>query len=888
MGVVAGRVLAGVAGAALSAGGSGVVGVGVVGVVGLVRAGMVSPASGAALLAEQPEAGGAVFGVSRLELKYAGDAGEAEGAPSLREVLYDEVELAQSGGVFDAPGADGAVRRLRVFELVSGMTSGITPAGLDALLAQLERSVRSRGLAGAIVRPDPSHIARVDGRWVDRRLISKRLRLEIALPEPEVEVAEPAAPVVDEGSGEAAAAPAAEAGPPLPPLEPREEDGPGFEVTGVRLGYVREHPQHPPISELEDTVVMLTLTPEGYIAARAYAPVEAVRVSEIGSEGAVVLHASAIASVAEALVRELGEAGLIGVYTEPSRRAIERDPTGFRDLRDGQTGVLPIDIYTSIVTRVGSSATGDRIGLDERIDNRKHRRIRERSPLVPYRPVQVEETGGPADAGEAVDAGVPVELPEDRAGPERPERLLDALRSEVSGERRVAEDRAEDAARAESERRDLLREDVLNDYARRLSRHPGRRVDVAIAPGLESFEAEVQYIVREDKPWSIFTQLSNTGAESTGEFRQRIGFVHNQLTGADDILAVDYTTSEYSGAHALIASYERPLLGSTRAKWRVSGGWNEFTAADVGSANEQFEGQSWFWNAELSYTALQRDELFVDVFAGMRYQWIQVTNFALGGASVGEEAIFLPRVGARAERAGEWSNLFAQASLEWTENHVTNAQPAGLQDLGRLNPVGEWMVFNFDMNASVYLEPLLFGRDWYDPSTPKTSTLAHELVFRFSGQYAFNDRLIPNAEGVIGGLFTVRGYPESRAAGDTVFNGSLEYRFHLPRALAIDAEPPTVFGRPFRVAPQQVYGSPDWDLILKAFVDFGRSYISQPLAFEQGESLLSTGVGIEVQLLRNMSFRADWGIVLDELSGLGDDPVRVGDSRVHLLFTLVY
>ncbi len=869
MRVFAGRVLAGVAGAALSVGGVG----------GVVAVGGVGSVASAGVVA-QPESGGAVFPVSRLELKYAGGAGEAEGAPSLREVLYDEVELAQSGGVFDAPGVDGAVRRLRVFELVSGDAAGITPAGLEALIAQLERSVRSRGLADAVVRPDPSHIAFVDGRWVDRRVLSKRLRLEIALPEPEV--AEPAAAVGGEGIVEREP----DAGPPLPPLEPGPEDGPGFEVTGVELGYVREHPQHPPLGELSDAVVMLTRTPEGYIAPRAYTPVEAVRVSEIGSDGPVTLHASAIAAIAETLVRELGDDGLIGVYTEPSRQAIERDPTGFRDLRDGQTGVLPIDIYTSIVTRVGSSATGDRIALDERIDNPKHRRIRERSPLKPY---VAPEVGAEEDAGAvAVDDAAPVDLPEDRAGPERSDRLLDALKAEISGERRVAEERAEEAAKAEAERRDLLREDVLNDYARRLSRHPGRRVDVAIAPGLESFEAEVQYIVREDKPWSIFTQLSNTGTESTGEFRQRFGFVHNQFTGADDILTVDYTTSEFSDANAVVASYERPLFGSTRLKGRISGGWNEFNASDVGSANERFEGQSWFWNAELSYTAYQHDELFIDVFAGMRYQWIQVTNFALGGESVGEEAIFLPRVGARAERAGEWSNFFAQASLEWTENHLTNAQPAGLQDLGRLNPEGEWLVANFDMSASVYLEPILFGRGWYDPSTPRTSTLAHELAFRFSGQHGFNQRLIPNAEGVIGGLFTVRGYPESRVAGDTVFNGSIEYRFHLPRALEIDAEPPTVFGRPFRVAPQQVYGSPDWDLILKAFVDFGRSYISQPLAFEQGDSLVSTGVGIEVQFLRNMSFRADWGIVLDELSGLGDDSVQEGDSRVHLLFTLVY
>lgn len=94
---------------------------------------------------------------------------------------------------------------------------------------------------------------------------------------------------------------------------------------------------------------------------------------------------------------------------------------------------------------------------------------------------------------------------------------------------------------------------------------------------------------------------------------------------------------------------------------------------------------------------------------------------------------------------------------------------------------------------------LSFYLDGIGEWNPRPSRLVHEIAMRFSGQYAFNDRLIPNEQAVAGGLYTVRGYPESVVAGDTAIYGSVEYRFHLPRALPNDENPPTAFGRPFRV-----------------------------------------------------------------------------------------
>ena len=46
---------------------------------------------------------------------------------------------------------------------------------------------------------------------------------------------------------------------------------------------------------------------------------------------------------------------------------------------------------------------------------------------------------------------------------------------------------------------------------------------------------------------------------------------------------------------------------------------------------------------------------------------------------------------------------------------------------------------------------------------------------------ATGSRLVPNEEMAVGGLYTVRGYPESITAGDTVINGTIEYRYHLAK-----------------------------------------------------------------------------------------------------------
>ena len=92
---------------------------------------------------------------------------------------------------------------------------------------------------------------------------------------------------------------------------------------------------------------------------------------------------------------------------------------------------------------------------------------------------------------------------------------------------------------------------------------------------------------------------------------------------------------------------------------------------------------------------------------------------------------------------------------------------------------------------------------------------------------------------VVGGLYSVRGYPQSTAVGDDVYLGSAEYRLHIPRLFPIQREALHIpWIGDFLWAPQQPYGRADWDLILRAFVDAAYTNQNAPSANVQipGES----------------------------------------------------
>ncbi|MHC4415970.1 MAG: ShlB/FhaC/HecB family protein [Planctomycetota bacterium] len=493
-----------------------------------------------------------------------------------------------------------------------------------------------------------------------------------------------------------------------------------------------------------------------------------------------------------------------------------------QDLRPAQRTALRLLITTAVVTELRTLASGDRIDASERVDNPLHAPILGRSPIQLF-------------AGD------------------------------------------------DKKRRDLLRKDDLDDFIFRLSRHPGRRVDAAVSAAQDPGGVALDYLITENPPLALYAQLANTGTKQTDRLRERIGLIHNQLTNNDDVLSVDYITTAFDEVNAIIASYEWPLPFSDRLRLRAHGSWSEYTASEVGVFADIFTGDSWSLGAEIIANIVQDRNLFVDLVAGARFESVKVDNKVVSVA--GEEEFFMPHIGLRLEQQADWFQISGALVAEWNDASVASLDSSELNRLGRLFPDSDWGVVRWDLGGAFYLEPLVNREAWEDPSTPETSTLAHELVLSFRGQYAFDNRLVPQFEQVIGGLYSVRGYPESVIAGDTVIVGNVEYRYHLPRALAIQPTPAELFGEPFRFAPQNVYGRPDWDLVFRAFCDVGQNIVSDKLSFETEDTLLGAGVGIELVFKRNFNVRLDWGFALRDVD---DRDVNAGSNRLHFVATLFF
>lgn len=598
-----------------------------------------------------------------------------------------------------------------------------------------------------------------------------------------------------------------------------EFDGARHLVTGIEIRYIRENSLLPTEEEVLAATVVLVRTADGFIAPREGFPGQSFTLAQLADDATPYLYDSALALIAPAVFDRLTKGyGLIGVYAEPDPRQFAVVDGEVVDRRPADLTSMTVEVTTGIITDVRTIGMGERLKEGESVNHPVHQRIRDRSPVRP-------------DDG-TTDYAI-----------------------------------------------DVPRGDLIDDYIYRLSRHPGRRVDVAVgASGDQPGSVNLDYIVTENKPWFLYFQLANNGTDSTNNWRERFGFVHNQLTNADDILTLEYMTAGFEDIHAFSGSYSRPFFGSDRLRWRVYGSWYTYDASEVGLPNANFEGEGSSVGGEFIWNFFQRRDLFIDAIGGIRAESVEVDN---NFANIhGDEEFLIGYTGLSLEQQRESSSTVATAMVEFS---LEGGEEPEIDKLGRFDADGDWTVARLGAQHSFYLEPLL------NPSLDESPGLAHEIALTAQAQIAFGNRLVPNFQQTAGGLYTVRGYPEAVVAGDNAFIASAEYRYHLPRGLSSSVQPSEFFGTPFRFRPQYPYGPVDWDLIFKGFVDFGRVTHEDRQSFEEDATLVSVGIGAELALSRTLNVRVDWGVALYEIEdALGRTEVDEGDSEVHFVLTVIF
>lgn len=426
---------------------------------------------------------------------------------------------------------------------------------------------------------------------------------------------------------------------------------------------------------------------------------------------------------------------------------------------------------------------------------------------------------------------------------------------------------------------DPLDKRKLDAYLADLNRHPGRMVDAVVTPTLTPGVVNLDYLVEEDRPWTISSDFSNTGTAATGEDRQHFGFADYQLTGRDDVFLLDYVTSGFANTNAVNGSYEARMPFLDRTRWRLGGNWSTYTADQFG-AGVEFSGTQWEVNGGLVQSLIAQPGFFLDGYLGARWMQISVVNIdkAFGGDAM---PFFVPSIGVTLDRA--WSTARVRGRLGF-EQSLPSIAGTSSQDLlafsqaGRTDLDDDWRILSLDLGGSFFLQPWFHGTRFYFPRPLRPREMTHELAWRFAGQTSLGTRVIPQVEGVLGGAATVRGYPQSLVSGDSFVNGSLEYRYHVPLGFRVLNPWQIPWFGTFRPGPDASLRLPDWDLVLSAFGDYGHVFNEARVLGEEDDELASLGVGFEVIVRRNFSVRLDYGFALLDVPTAN---VQRGDGELH-------
>jgi len=442
----------------------------------------------------------------------------------------------------------------------------------------------------------------------------------------------------------------------------------------------------------------------------------------------------------------------------------------------------------------------------------------------------------------------------------------------------------------------LLCRDVLEQYLYDLSLQPGRRVESSIASAGKPGKVVLDYLVTETRPWHVYAQVSNTGTKATSEWREHIGFRHTQLTNHDDTLDLNFVGTPNFDSVAGFMSYRIPLIKPVKLEGRIYGSIGDYSANGQVFEELRFTGDNWMSGGELTYRKDFRKLWDLKLSGGANYVHYAVdTSFSDVSLLNGSTSFFMPFLGAMLEREEDWNGMGVGLRVEHSVSGVANDNPdTGINALGRQDASKSWTAMRLSVNYHTFLEPLFIGRD-------QLSSVAHEVSFRASGKYLLSGtRLVPQEQELIGGASTVRGYPESAVAADESFVMSVEYAFHVPRALA-PGEPGKLFGKPFCWRPRRALRPAEWDLILRAFSDYGYRWVSSKYAgsssvvsnnnatmSERDMGLFSAGLGAEVLFLQNLSLRCDVGMALKDLKDQTRTIAESGDIRAHVAATLYW
>ncbi len=369
-------------------------------------------------------------------------------------------------------------------------------------------------------------------------------------------------------------------------------------------------------------------------------------------------------------------------------------------------------------------------------------------------------------------------------------------------------------------------ENILLNNLNFINRNPFHRADLIYSPGSESNTTDVEVIVKDRFPLSVYAGVDNTGLAHIERTRLFAGYNWGNVFGLGHMLSMQYSMApDPYKFDAITVSYTAPL--SIQHVLLLWGGYSRVNAKIPFSAKTH--GRSTQASVRYDIPIAPSPWLLHEILCGFDFKRSNntiefVENFPMIGQEVNLTQFMVGyNLGYEhcQNKVGFDFQLFF-SPFTWLPNQST-------RDFKTLNPSSK--------------PTYVYGRSTLNYKRLMPKGFVWNLLI--SGQVS-SASLLPSEEFGLGGFATVRGYEERQLNGDDGLLAKTE-----------------IVSPPFGVFRRIGKGVVQDRVEFLAFLDYGLSYDRFKLPHtNRTEFLLGTGPGIRYSIGQYLAARLDWGIKL--------------------------
>jgi hemolysin activation/secretion protein len=356
---------------------------------------------------------------------------------------------------------------------------------------------------------------------------------------------------------------------------------------------------------------------------------------------------------------------------------------------------------------------------------------------------------------------------------------------------------------------------------------------------------------------------TNSGTDSTGNWILGGVFFYNQVTDLDDDLEVSYISSDTHERQALNLKHSIPVIYPDVLNFETRAGYSFYDASSFAITRIDFEGNTKTIELNLRYSPTEWDYQYyqISLEIGVKGEALEAKNSLISGDAAAQ--LLTPKIAVNLTTHSQYVRSFSKLEVSKNYKDITNRDRflfGGYktdEKAARLNfdsmlsiKAGKWMVDNMDTEL-------------------EDSWNGHLALLRLSASLGLEDtRYMPQHQFISGGSSSVRGYPESIISGDHGYFLSLDYQIPV-----------------YRSNKQTAFGSYTSSLI--PFIDWGESFVNDPLSYESDHSILGAGLGVEVKFSKGLKARLDFAKPVKEIKSGNTimEGTNSSDNRVHGMLT---